>query len=307
LSIKIAILGAGAMGSLFGGFLSQKNHVWLIDTNQERVNKINEAGVTVLTQGRTEVFHPQAVCDSSGLEPVDVLLVFVKAIHSRAALSANKHLIGEHTFVMTLQNGAGHEVVLSEFAPPERVIIGTTEHNSSLTPEGAVHHGGGGKTYIGLLKGENERLQQVADSFSACGIETLVADNVPERIWRKLFVNASASVLTGVLGVKLGYILDNAHAWQVARRLIEEAVAVANAEGMQFAVEEIAGDVQDLLRRVYHGYTSIYADLQAGRLTEVDTINGTVVRKAKELGVPVPTHEVIVHLVHALEGKRDRQ
>lgn len=276
----------------------------MVDSNKDRVDRINQAGVAILSQGSTLLFHPQAVQDSEPVGTVDLVLVFVKAQDSRSALATNRHLIGESTYVMTLQNGAGHEAVLSDFVPTDRLILGTTEHNSSVTPGGEIHHGGGGKTYIGLLTGNSGRLPDVALAFSSCGLETVVVSNIEERIWRKVFMNASASVMTGVLGVKLGFILDNEYAWRIAKQLLTEAVMVANAEGMDFDLDEIVGNVRDLLGRVYHGYTSIYADLQSGRRTEVDTINGTIVRKAKALGVQVPTHELVVDLIHALEGKQ---
>ncbi len=303
--MKIAVLGAGAMGSLFGGYLSQQNEVWLVDINQDRVNSIVQNGVIILEGDERKVFHPHAVTDTENLEVMDLIIVFVKAMHSRDALQQNKHLIGEETYVMTLQNGAGHEEILLSFVDREQVIIGTTKHNSSITEKGFIHHGGGGRASIGLLTGESEKLQPIADNFTGCGFETVVSDDVEKQIWNKLFVNISASVLTAVLEVKLGYILDNEHAWFLAEKLIEEAVAVANAEGMDFEVNEVLSDLEELLDDVREGYTSIYADITSGVRTEVDTINGTVVRKGGKYGVPVPNHEFIVELVHAIEDTRE--
>lgn len=182
--IKVAILGAGAMGSLFGGgFLSQHNRVWLIDVDQNKVDAINrEGGVTILSGGERLNFQPQALRDTRELGAVDLILVFVKAMHSESALAANKHLIGENTCIMTLQNGAGHEDLLSRFVPWERLILGTTEHNGSVTEDGGeIHHGGGGPTHIGLVGAENEVLQTIAEAFTKCGIQTGVADNIKEK------------------------------------------------------------------------------------------------------------------------------
>ena len=301
--MRIAILGAGAMGSLFGGYLSQHNDVWLIDIDQSKIDIINGEGVTIQEPDGGRVFHPSAVSNTADLGPMDLVIVFVKAMWSREALEKNKHLIGSKTYLMSLQNGAGHEETLLNFAPRERVIIGTTQHNSSLIKPGHIHHGGGGKTSIGFLEGNSAVLQSIAETFSRCGFETTVSGDVKKQIWSKLFLNASASALTAILQVKLGYVVENAHAWSLAERLIMEAVAVANADNGSFDPDQVIADVQGVLVKARDGYTSIYADVRNGIRTEVDTISGSIVRTAKRLGVPAPNHEFVVELIHALEGK----
>ena len=114
--MKIAILGSGAMGMLFGALLSQHNDVVLVDVDQARVSAVNEEGITVMEpDGQTGVFHPSAVADSSGMQPADLVILFVKAFYSRDALGANRSLMGPNTYVLTLQNGSGHENILREF------------------------------------------------------------------------------------------------------------------------------------------------------------------------------------------------
>lgn len=299
--MKIAILGAGAMGSLFGGYLSQHNEVWLVDIDKKKIDKIKGHGIIIREDNTELTAYPNAVADASCLSPVDLLIVFVKAMYSKSALSSNKHLIGSNTYVMTLQNGSGHEEILMEFVPEDRIIIGTTQHNSSMIEPGHIHHGGKGLTQIGLLKGDSNKLQYMADNFKSCGFDTIVSNNVKKHIWEKLLLNSSASVLTAILQVKLGYIINNPNAWNLAERLILEAVSVANAEGMGFDAEYELNRIKNVLMGAQNGYTSIYADLRDGMPTEVDTISGSVVRAGKRLGIPVPNHEFAVLLVHALE------
>ncbi len=301
--MRIAILGAGAMGSLFGGYLSQHNNVWLIDIDQSRINAIRADGVMIREPDGDRVFHTNAVSDASILGQMDLVVVFVKAMQSCEALERNRHLIGENTYLMSLQNGAGHEETLTHFAPLVRVILGTTQHNSSRIAPGKVHHGGGGKTCIGLLQGECKALEHIANTFNGCGFDTVVSTDIKRQIWQKLFLNASASALTAILQVKLGYIVENAHAWLLAKRLIEEAVAVANADSWNFDADQVIADVRRVLVNARDGYTSIYADIRDGVPTEVDTISGSVVRTAERLGIPTPNHRLVVELIHALEEK----
>ena len=152
--MRIAILGAGAMGVLFGGCLSRENETWLVDVNRERVKQIADNGVRIREEdGRDVQYHPGAVADTSGLPVMDLVIVFVKSMFTEAALEANRNLIGPDTYLMTLQNGAGHEKQLLKFVDREHVIIGSTQHNSSIIADGYVNQGGGGRTSIVLLGG----------------------------------------------------------------------------------------------------------------------------------------------------------
>lgn len=306
--MKIAILGAGAMGMLFGGLLSQKNQVWLMDVDADRVRKINADGVRIREKdGSCQTFHPAAATDPGGLPPMDLVIVFVKAIHTASALEKNRALIGSDTLLMTLQNGAGHESVLLRFADRQHVVIGTTQHNSSVVENGMVHHGGSGPTAIGLPSGGSSALLPVAERFSACGLPCTVSDDVKGQIWHKLFTNTAASSLTAILQVPLHFIAENPSARQLMAALCREAVAVAAKNGAVFDEEEIISEVEGVCRNARGGYTSIYADIQNGRPTEVDTISGSVVSAAKKAGVPVPCHEMVVALIHALEAKNTHE
>lgn len=303
--MKITVLGAGAMGALFGGYLAGQNEVYLVDVDARRVERINAEGVRIREQDGTEkVYHPVAVTETAGLPEMDLVIVFVKAMYTESALEANCGLIGPETYLMTLQNGAGHESKLLKFADRAHVVIGTTQHNGSLLGDGHVNHGGGGKTVIGLLDGGSERLRGIAETFTASGFACTTSDEVKAQIWRKLFLNTAASTLTGILQVPLGYILENRYACELMEAMAREAVTVANAEGAAvFDAESVIAEIKEVLSRSRAGYTSIYADVKNGARTEVDTISGSVVEAAHALGVPVPFHEMAVKLIHALEGR----
>lgn len=303
--MKIAVLGAGAMGMLFGSYLSQKNDVILVEIDPQRVEMINKNGVCIHEKETERLLYPRAVSDTKDMAPVDLILIFVKSMFTESALVANRHLIGKNTYLMTLQNGAGHEKKLLKFADESHVIIGTTQHNSSIISNGVINHGGSGKTSIGLLRGSSAVLQPIAESFTECGLECFTSDDVKKQIWTKLFTNTAASSLTAVLQVPLGYLAENEYANSLMKTLCREAVAVANAEGFaEFDEDEAIASVEAVCRNAPNGYTSIYADIRDGRRTEVDTISGSVVDAAKVCGVPVPCHEMIVKLIHALEQRK---
>lgn len=254
--------------------------------------------------GTEKLFRPTAVSTTEGLGKMDLVIVFVKAMYTVSALETNKSLIGPETYLMTLQNGAGHESKLLQFADKNHVIIGSTQHNSSIIENGFVNHGGSGKTSIGLLNGISSVLDAMAADFTACGLECVSSNEVKKQIWTKLFTNTAASSLTAVLQMPLGYIYDNEYAHSLMVTLCKEAVSVANAEGFAvFDENEVIKGVEEVCKNAPHGYTSIYADIRDGRRTEVDTISGSVVEAGKRLGVSVPCHETIVSIIHAMEQR----
>lgn len=302
--MRIAVIGAGAMGALYGGYLSKKNDVLLVDVNQTQVDTINEKGLAIHeVDGSVTMCRPKATTSTQGMEPADVVILFVKAMFSDSALAGNRSLIGPDTVVMTLQNGSGHEDTLLKYVDREHVAIGTTQHNSAVLGFGEIRHGGSGKTCIGCLDGHSQRLASIAEAFTACGLEAVCDDQVQRLIWDKLFTNVSASVLTGILQVPLGFIARNESAWALCETLVREAAAVAAGDGFAFDVEEKIAQVRAVCEKSPDGLTSIYADLHNGRRTEVDTISGSVVRASRKNGVPAPTHEAMVGLVHAMEAK----
>lgn len=303
--MKIAVLGAGAMGSLFSGYLSRKNEVSVIDVNPLMVEAIVKNGVRIREKnGSITQCYPHAMVNSSELGHQDLVIVFVKAMFTISALESNKNLIGPNTYLMTLQNGAGHESKLLKFADRKHVIIGSTQHNSSVIEPGFVNHGGSGVSSIGLLDGGCEAIDEIADNLSACGFVCHTEENVQKQVWKKMFTNTAASSLTGLFQVPLGFIHTDANANFLMRQLCMEAVSVANSLGLGFDLDEVTRDVEAVCINAPQGFTSIYADIRNGRRSEVDTISGSVVDAAHDLGIAVPYHEFVVKAIHALENKK---
>ena len=302
--MRIAIIGCGAMGGLYGAYLSKENDVTVLDVMEDTVNHINTAGLGIEEPDGSEgVYHPKAATTTEGMAPQDLVIVFVKALFTESALRSDANLIGPDTYLMTLQNGGGHEDVLSKFADRSHVIIGTTQHNAARIGDGRVRHGGSGLTVIGAADGSTERIQPLADAFSSCGLETKVDGNVQRLIWNKLFTNVSASALTGLFQMPLGFIAQDESAWRLCAQLVREAVDVAHGMGYDFDLDEKLAEVRTVCESSPEGVTSIQADLAAGRRTEVDTITGYVVKASKRCGMPAPSHAFVQEAIHALEDR----
>ncbi len=298
------VIGAGAMGSLFGGYLSRFHEVTLVGTREAHMEKIRRDGVQITeADGRTQCCRPDARVSTVGMKPADLILVQTKAPATDAALKGHREIIAPQTYVLTLQNGMGHEEVLRRYAKDEQIVIGTTKHNCSVTEPGCIRHNGSGMTYIGSLTGDTARLKFIADALTQCGLKCECCPDVRRLIYSKLLINASSSVLSGVLQVPQGFVLSDPHAWTLCTMLIRETVAVAAGEGICFDPEEKVEEVRELLQGNPGGLTSIYADLRDGRQTEVDTISGAVVAAGRKYGISTPFQQTMVELVHAMEGK----
>ncbi|OPJ66053.1 2-dehydropantoate 2-reductase [Clostridium chromiireducens] len=303
--MKIAILGAGAMGNLYGAYLSRCNEVYMIDVNNKIVDSINQKGIVIYEKEANKdiIFPVSSVTDSEGLGIMDLVIVFVKNIYTISAMENNQNIIGENTLVLTLQNGAGNDRDLQQFVNKNNILIGTTEHNCANLEPGRISHNSSGVTNIGMLTYNIEILQKICNLFINCNIDTRIYENIQEIIWNKLFINMSLNSVTAILQCKVGYLHENNDASKIVRNILSEAVDVAIADGTYFNKDEVIEKVEKHIKEDFHEViTSMNQDVKNKRLTEIDHINGAVVRAAKEYNIQTPYNEFIVHLVHAIEG-----
>lgn len=302
--MNITVIGCGAMGGLYGAYLSQRHNVTVLDVTKDAIDAINAEGLEIVEpDGTSAVYHPHAATTTEGMAPQDLVIVFVKALFTDTALASDASIIGPDTYLMTLQNGGGHEEVLGKYAAADHVIIGTTQHNASRLGIRSMRHGGSGKTVIGGTAATLKQLSPIAEALTICGLETEVSADVQRLIWNKLFTNVSASALTGLFQMPLGFVATDEHAWLLCTKLVREAVEVARAEGFDFDTDEKIAEVRHVCEASPEGVTSIQADIAAGRRTEVNTISGFVVSCASRHGVAAPNHEFVVSAIHALEGR----
>jgi len=303
--MKIAVLGAGAMGSLYGAYLSRYNEVYMIDVNNQVVESINKRGLVIYEkkENKDVIFPVAAITNSEDLGIMDLIIVFVKNIYTISAMEKNKNLIGENTLVLTLQNGAGNDRDLEKFVNKKNILIGTTEHNCAALEPGRISHNSSGITNLGMVLYNIDILNQVCDMFKSCDINTEIYENIQEVIWNKLFINMSLNSVTAVLQCKVGYLHESNDASQIIKMILSEAVDVANADGTFFNKDEVIQKVEKHIQDdFYEVITSMNQDVINKRITEIDHINGAVVRAAKEYGIQTPYNEFIVYLLHAIEG-----
>jgi 2-dehydropantoate 2-reductase len=303
--MKISVIGAGAMGSVIGGLLAKGgNDVTLIDVWETAIREINDRGLRVEDRsGNVEMIRLRATSNPAEVGPVDLVLVFVKCYDTEAAVGAAKPLIGPQTVVLSLQNGWGNGPRISAIVGRERLLLGVCYHSATVIGPGYVQHGGHGMTFMGELDGKmSDRLNRIADSFNRAGIEATATPVVLKEIWSKLAVNVCTLPTSALLRFFAPQLVQHDSLMELMRALLRETIAVANAQDIPLEFEERWEAITGLLRRCAPGVkASMLQDVERGRRTEIDVINGAIVEAGRRLNLPTPYNESMFWLVKSLE------
>jgi 2-dehydropantoate 2-reductase len=303
--MKIAVLGAGAMGSVVGGHLAAAGKdVTLVDVSRETVEAIRRDGLRLEEKdGTARTIRASATVDPSEVGPVDLLIVFVKCYHTEAAVRGAAPLIGPGTAILSLQNGWGNAPRIAEIAGRERVLAGVTYHSATVLGPGRVLHAGKGPTVFGELDGAmTDRVGRIRDALAAAGLEVRPTAEVLREIWSKLALNCCTLPTTALLRFLAGQLMEHEGTVSLMQGILDEVVKVANAQGIALDQGERWETISGLLRRAAGAKSSMLQDVEAGRRTEIDVVNGAAVDAGKRLGIPTPYNEAMVWLVRSLEA-----
>lgn len=299
--MRIAIVGAGAMGSIFGARLARAGEdVLLVDVSTKLVEKINSDGVTIVSTDEASTTKVAATTTPAD-GPCDAVLFFVKCYHTRAAADLAAPLVGEDTVVATLQNGWGNGDVLAERFGGERTVVGVTYNSGIIRGLGEVGHTGVGPTFIGPYVGSStEHARPIGDALARAGFEVDVTDDAKTAVWKKLVLNC-ATLPTAALTRLTAGALGDSNVLELAHALAREATTVARALGYDIDPDERVSTITANLRNGGSGKASMLQDVEGGRRTEIGVISGAVVAAAAEHDVQVPLTKAMLTLVEGLE------
>lgn len=304
--MKIAVVGAGAMGSIFGARFARAGHeVVLVDVAQPLVDTINAKGVVVVRGDDETVTRVPATTDTASVGLVDIVVFFTKCYHTRAAAEGAKPLVGPDTVVASLQNGWGNGDVLASIFPPEQLVVGVTYNSGLLQGPGRVLHPADQPTLVGSFAEDGDeaaaRLQQ---ALAASGLEATIASPVRPEIWKKLILNAATLPTSALTGMTAGALGACEEMRDLVSATAREAVFVARALGYEIDEEERLATILGLLEKAGATKASMLQDVEAGRRTEIDVINGAVVKAADEAGVAAPINRSLTQLIKGWERER---
>lgn len=306
--MKIVIIGAGAMGGLFAARLAAAGEdVSVVDVWAEHVETIRTQGL-ILETGEGEVrTKPAAVTRVEDLAAcaADLVIVFVKSGMTAAAARSAQTILGPVGRVLTLQNGLGNAEIIAEVFGADRVLAGTTAQGATLIGPGRIRHGGRGDTHIGRLTGPvDDFCREAAMILSRAGIPAIAEDAVQSLIWGKLVINVGINALTALLRFTNGQLNDHAETRELVKLAVAEAVQVAAASDVRLPYDNAVEKVLAVAAATATNRSSMLQDILRGRATEIDAINGALVREGVRLGVPTPVNATLTLLIKALEKQQ---
>ncbi len=303
--MRIAIVGCGAMGSVYAGLLaSAGNTVVVIDTDENHVRAINQVGLRVSgASGDRTVPIPAFTKAPDSV--VDLLVISVKAAHAAAAARASRNLVGPNTGVLTIQNGLGSAAAVAEVLGGERLIVGVAQgFGASLLKAGHAHHNDMKAIRMGAYADlPSNTVEQVASVWQAAGFDAQAVPDIVVMQWEKLICNVAYSALCALTGMTIGEAMEDPDIGPISRGAATEAWTVARARGVALGVDDPVTHVRDFAARMPNAKPSVLLDIEAGRISEVDVINGAIPREAAKAGVSAPVNMTLTGLVKTLERR----
>ena len=299
--MNFLIVGPGAMGCLFAARLKiAGNDVAILDHNEKRARKINEHGINVNGVSEEYTVHIPTIAGNVPFTP-DFILICVKSINTKEAGESVASFIGPDTTVVTLQNGLGNIETLTEIFGHDRVLGGVTAQGATLLGEGKIKHAGEGETVIGPKGKEEGPAQKLLSTMNKAGFQTRLADNVEDLIWGKLVINVGINALTAITRLKNGRIPMINGTRKIMEDAVMEAVTVAEAKAITLPYEDPLSRVITVCEATKDNVASMLQDVLKERITEVDMINGAIVREGDALGIPTPVNGVLTNLIQAIQ------
>lgn len=311
----IAVVGAGSMGSMFGGMLARAGHdVTLVDIDADHVSTVNDQGLTLQQDGhRDEVVQPLATTDASSLRGVTHAVILTKTWANDAAARALLPALTADAVIATVQNGLGNDRVLASVLGEHRVLGGTTTSGAELVGPGVVRlspitTAGESLTEVAPISpdlldvgGLSDRAEAFALLLAEAGLPTQVRDDLREVIWTKLCLAATAAPLTAALRCTVADLLASSAASALLDAMYEEILAVAAAEEVLLDRDAVREHMLAVFRAVGPHQTSMAVDVAKGRRTEIDAMCVAIAERGRDHGVPTPTHDLVGRLIVAYE------
>ncbi len=302
--MRIAMIGAGAMGSAFGArFARAGTDVVLYDSDRTHVEAIEVSGLQVDAPDGSVRLQLPATTHAEAIGKVDLAVILVDSNATKEAAIVAARVLGRGGAALTLQNGIGNVEVLRAALGPERVIAGTTYNSAARIKPGHVLHSNIGETTIGEVDGSaSARVDEVARLLREAGLPVTVSDNVMGHIWMKFVLNAAINPVSAMTGLRPGEIARLSAARELLERVLDEVLMVVATKGITLPVDDPRGHVLDHAWERYNR-PSMLQNIEEGRRTEIDALNGALVKEAKSLEVAVPFNEAVVLAIKSIEAR----
>ncbi|MBT4486953.1 MAG: 2-dehydropantoate 2-reductase [Rhodospirillaceae bacterium] len=301
--MKICIIGAGAMGGLYGcRLLLSGQDVQFIEKNQQAVDALNNGDYLFDGIDGEHRIKATAATSAGGMPAADIAFIHTDTNNTRAAGEHAKAVLKADGWAVTFQNGVGNVETLCEVLGEERVVGGISYHSAASPEPGHATHTNANKTWIGeLTGGGSARVEQLRDLLAGAKFDPHIADSIQSVIWTKFMLNCAVNPMCAITGLRSGEIGDDAAAMEMQGRILDETLAVIAAKGIALTDPDPKGSVNRIVGRTFNK-PSMLQHMEAGLRTEIDSINGAVVREGAALGIPTPYSHALTMLIKARNG-----
>jgi 2-dehydropantoate 2-reductase len=302
--LKIAIVGTGAMGSVYAALFASAGHeVWAIDRWKEHIEAMRSRGLRVEGASGKRTVRLNATTDARDAGPCDLVVLATKAMHVSAAAASLTPLLKNETPVLSIQNGLGGPESAASVLGKERVMVGVVGgFGASMRGPGHAHHNGMELVRLGEFGGPiTARLKKVQETWSGAGFRVKVFDDIDQLVWEKLICNCSVSGPCAVSNLTVGEVMADPDMAKISSDCAKEAFDVARKKGVRLGFDDPVAYTREFASKIPGARPSVLLDLMAGRTSEIDVINGSIPRVGRGIGVAAPVNEAITALVHARE------
>lgn len=303
--MKIAVVGPGALGCLIAASLKSrtKEDIWLLDEFIHRAKSIANDGIKVEGLSGSYSAKVNITTHTKDIGPCDLVILCVKSYSTEDVCKQLKDIVSEKTSVLTLQNGIGNVQILNDQFGPDRVVAGVTNHGATLIGPGHVRHAGRGDTAIGKADGRVlGAIRDIANILTKAGFETKVSKDIDSVVWSKLIINVGINALTAITRLNNGALIEHEESRQILRAAVQEAVKIVKRKRIKLSYDDPIQKVESVCRATSANISSMLQDVLSKSRTEIDFINGAIIRQAKALNIPTPVNEVLMGLVKTIEA-----
>ncbi len=316
----IGIAGCGALGSIFAArFTTAGMDIRVFDSDNSVINAITNNGLQITSaDGKVSSYHITVSSDPSILSTCDLIFIFVKTYNLESCLDAITRYLKSDAVLVSLQNGIGNDEILGRYVNPKNIIFGTTAMGATLLGPGSARTGGIGPTVIGGVNKSN--VEKAHSVLEAGGFDVTVTDNPAQAVWEKAIINSAINPLGAIFQVPNGMLVRNDDMLALQKELVAEACTVARSFGMQVDTQSMIEKTRTVCERTSTNLCSMLQDMGGSEKktsnccssdnysakstkTEIDSINGAIVREGARNGILCPVHSVIIHIIHGLENR----
>ncbi|KAB2330482.1 2-dehydropantoate 2-reductase [Cytobacillus depressus] len=302
--ITFAIIGAGAMGCRFGAQLLEAGFdVTLYDVWKEHIEAIQNHGLIVKRGEEEKVIKIEAYVDPLKDKTYNVLIVFTKAQYTEEALNKYSALISQETYILTLQNGLGNKESIANYVSMDRIIVGTTTYSSDLFKPGVIEVGGSGETLITNLRGTSFVVSKIEEALNKAFLNTRISKNTMIAIWEKLAFNAAINSVTALTGLTTGHVGNHPLGIHLLRKIVEEVAVVARYLDIVIDTESVVNTLLEISApdKAGNHYPSMAQDIVKKKKTEIEAINGAIIREAEKCKISVPYNQSVYSMIKMIE------